>query len=92
MKITFEEFVEKYVPIKNHIDTNASYDGMAFETYGEELEFVKKQNPANIWTVVDSDSGNYPIITNGFHYVNRLSYIITEKPCEEEFVDVIDEE
>ena len=36
----FEKFVNKYKPIKNHIDDNASYDGFMFETYDKELEFV----------------------------------------------------
>ena len=35
------EWEEKYKPIQNHIDTNASYSGAMFETFGEEVEYVR---------------------------------------------------
>jgi hypothetical protein len=51
-----------------------------FETYGDEVEFVKSQSPANIWTYGDGDDGG-GYIWNGWHFVNRLGYFITEVPC-----------
>lgn len=38
----FDEFLEKHKPIQNLIDENAGFDGMMFETYGKELDFVRE--------------------------------------------------
>ncbi|CAB4121830.1 hypothetical protein UFOVP26_33 [uncultured Caudovirales phage] len=73
---------EKYKPIKNHLDDNASFDGIMFETYGEELAFVKAQAPDTIWTYGEEDDKFY--IQAGWHYVNRLGYFITEVPFEDD--------
>ena len=40
--ITEEQFYEQFELIPNHIDNNASFSGDMFETYGEELEFVRE--------------------------------------------------
>ena len=52
MEIKLDEFIEKYKPIKNHISNDHSYlseDDIehAFETYGDELDFVLKQDDKN---------------------------------------------
>ena len=79
---TFEFWLEEFKPITNHIDDNASFDGIMFETYGEEVEFVKQQDPRCIWTYGDGDDGG-SYIWNGWHFVNRIGYFITEVPCPE---------
>lgn len=87
-----EEFYETYKPIKNPIDNNASFDGAMLETYGAELEHVLKvarEKPDHVWTVIDGDGGL--CISTGYHFVNRLGYIITEVPFTED-VCVYDEE
>ena len=80
--LTFDEWVEKYKPIKNHLDEDTSFDGCAFETYDEELEFVQSQNPYNIWTLVNAEDESY--VVPGFCWVNRELYFVTEKPFTEE--------
>jgi hypothetical protein len=80
IEMTEEEWFDTYKPILNHIDNNASFDGYMFETYGDEVEFVKSQSPANIWMFGDGDDGGL-YIWNGWGYVNRLGYFITEVPC-----------
>lgn len=80
IEMDFDEWCDIYKPIQNHIDTNASFDGAMFETYGEEVEFVKSQDPAKIWTYGDGDDGEGHI-WNGWHFVNRIGYFITEVPC-----------
>lgn len=77
--MNYHEWVETYKPIRNHF-TSAPFDGTMFETYGEELEFVRQQTGNHIWTMVDSDDGKNMIISNGYHIVNRLGYFITEVP------------
>lgn len=72
-----DNWMEEYKPIKNTFpDCNGSFDGTMFETYGEELEYVSKQNPNCIWTYLTGDGD---CIVNGFHIVNRCGYFITEK-------------
>jgi hypothetical protein len=86
-----EIWERKYRPIANHINPDAAWstdddNGMMFETYGEELEFVASQPDQNVWTWVDGDTGTW--LVNGFHLVNRIGYLITEIPCEEELVEI----
>tara|TARA_R110000782_G_scaffold41292_1_gene94821 strand:+ start:52 stop:462 length:411 start_codon:yes stop_codon:yes gene_type:complete len=88
-ELSHDAWVEKYKPIKNTItkypDTSADFD--QFETYGEELEFVKAQDPRNIWTYLDGDSSS--LLVQGFSYVNRISYYICEVPFTEGDPDVV---
>jgi hypothetical protein len=79
IEMDFEEFVEKFKPITNHIDTNASFDGLMFETYGDEYEFVKQSHPNHIWMYGDGDDGG-SYLWSGWGFVNRLGYFITEVP------------
>jgi hypothetical protein len=83
--MSFEDWVKEYKPIYNHIDKNASFqdesdNGLMFETYGDEVEFVKSQSPENIWMYGDGDDGG-SYIWNGWHIVNRIGYFVTEVPC-----------
>lgn len=80
IEMDFDEWVDTYKPINNHIDTNASFDGAMFETYGDEVEFVKAQDENRIWMYGDGDDGG-SYIWNGWHFVNRIGYFITEVPC-----------
>jgi hypothetical protein len=72
----------KYKPVTNQFDGTDK-----FETYGEELDFVRAQDPRCIWTLVDGDDGNLYIV-DGYHLVNRLNYFITEVPFEGNFLEV----
>jgi hypothetical protein len=97
--LTFEDWMQKYKPMVNHLDSNASFQdengvGIMFETYGKELEYVlsiANTEPNRVWTYMDGDIGTF--IGDGYHLVNRIGYFITEVPNEENsFVEVsIDE-
>jgi hypothetical protein len=80
--LTVDEWMDKYNPIKNHIDEGTSFGGTSFETYDEELEFVQSQNPYNIWTLVCAEDEYY--VVPGFRWVNRENYFVTEKPFTDE--------
>ncbi len=85
IEMSFEDWVKEYKPIYNHIDKNASFqddsdNGLMFETYGDEVEFVKSQSPDKIWMYGDGDDGG-SYIWNGWHIVNRIGYFVTEVPC-----------
>lgn len=86
MELAFENWLDKFKPIKNHINLESSFDGEMFETYGDEYKFVTEQPHQNVWTWVDGDTGTW--IVNGLHIVNRIGYFVTENPCEEELVEI----
>lgn len=85
--VTYEQWIEQYRPIKNHLGNgNDAYDGCLFETCGDELDWVKAQPENTVWTLLDVDGAM--VIGNGFHYVNRMGYFVTEVPFEGEFLDI----
>ena len=80
----YNEWREKYKPIGD--------DGLYLrETYGADLDLIKTVKENHIWTLLDCDDGETYIVS-GFHYVNRINYIITEVPFKEgEFIEVLDD-
>lgn len=93
IKMNEGQFWEQFKPIKNHIDSNASFEGCMFETFEDELKHVQAVNektPLNVWTISDCDGKLY--IGEGFHFVNRMGYLITELPAEEGAQYVIEDE
>ena len=52
-----------------------------FETSGSDFVSImalNKKRSRKIWTVVDSDDGNYYALA-GLHFVNRLFYVISQE-------------
>jgi hypothetical protein len=89
-QLTEEQFDEMFELVPNHIDDNASFDGNMFETYGKEIEFVLEAAKENrVITILEGDD-NALFFTSGYHLVNRIGYLITTKPIEEEFEVAID--
>ena len=84
--MTYDYWETNFKPIKNKISKYADDDLIHFETYGEEFDFVKEQDPKTIWTEVDGDSGTY--IVAGYHFVNRIHYYITENPWDDEYTEI----
>lgn len=99
--ISWESFEEKYKPQINHILKQqypkddptglTGWGGIMYETYGDEYEYIREmaqKHPNRVWTLVDGDDGELVIIA-GWHYVNRMNYVITEKPWNtgDEYVD-----
>ena len=83
IELTEEEWFDTFKPLPNLIDPDASFSdgeqGYMFETYGEELAFVKSQDPNRIWTYCDGDDrGTY--IFQGMRIVNRIGYFVTTVP------------
>jgi hypothetical protein len=90
-RINIETFDEAYKPRKNHLVEGAPFGGWMYETFGKEYEFVKAQPDNTIWTVLDVEGGT--IISQGWHFVNRLGYIITEIPhTPDTDIEVIDDD
>jgi hypothetical protein len=80
VSLTWKEFEDKFKPIKNHFRNDP--DEIMFETYGEEVDFVRAQDANRIWTYADGDYCSY--VGSGYHFVNRIGYYITELPFEDD--------
>lgn len=85
IKLIEEQFEEQFTLVENHLDDNASWDGVMFETFGEELEYVrmKAQSGNNVWTIVEGDDDTM-YVSNGMRLVNRIGYLITREEWEGE--------
>jgi hypothetical protein len=94
-QLTDAEFEEEFRPQQNHLDPNASWSGWGYETYGEELDYVCRiasEEPGRVWTVMDDEETGGTVILSGMAFINRLLYIVTEKPAgEHEFISVPDD-
>ena len=82
IELSEDAFAAMFRPLANQLNSHASFDwgagyGTLFETYGEELDYVRSQDPAKIWTL---QSGDGDFITSGYHLVNRVGYFVTEVP------------
>jgi hypothetical protein len=93
LTITEDEFDDRFPLLPNHLNPNASWvigdgPGFLFETYGEELAFVRSQDPRTVWTLIDGDDGNLWVVS-GLHFVNRIGYLIsTVALADDEFIEV----
>jgi len=79
IEMTFEEADEQFRFIPNQYDEFASFDGLMYETYGDEVEAVKAFDPAKIWMYGEGDNGG-SYIWSGWGFVNRLGYFLSENP------------
>jgi hypothetical protein len=79
IELTFEEADEQFKFMVNNYDENASFDGLMFETYGDEVEYVKSKPENRIWMYGQGDDGGL-YIWSGWGFVNRIGYFISENP------------
>ena len=86
LKITEEQFLERYRPIPNELNNNASFDfgdgGCLYETCGAELEHIKLQSKSFVWTIIEGEESL--MIVSGIYLVNRLGYLITAEPWQDD--------
>ena len=71
-------FYEYFRPFRH---PNAGFDiwgGHGLETFGADLQIVRQYDQDFVWTLLECDGGEW--IIPGFHYVNRLCYLLTEVP------------
>jgi hypothetical protein len=72
----WQAWADVFKPKTNHFN-NHEYDYL-YETFGQDIEYVKSMHPNFIWTLVSGDGCD--LIVAGYAYVNRLGYYITENP------------
>jgi len=83
---TTDDWRKKYTPVENpRGDLGWGFDDKChlFDTFGSDLDFVKKQKSDHVWTLVDGDDGT-PMLVAGFHFVNRVGYVVTKEPWTDE--------
>ena len=68
----------RYTLVQNRFDPFSALDGCVFGSVSEEMETVRNAPSENLWTLIESD-GLWWILP-GFHYVNRLGYLLTNEP------------
>jgi hypothetical protein len=88
--LTEDQFDHQYPLVPNHLNSSAGWAlgegfGCLFNTFGEELAFVRQQDPRSIWTLVDTDDGQMALVS-GVHLVNRVGYLISAVPVPEDTV------
>jgi hypothetical protein len=81
IELTEDEFDTRYPLRTNHLNPHATWafgdaGGCLFETFGEELAFVRKQHPSTVWTLVDGEDGDM-YLHSGVHFINRVGYLIS---------------
>lgn len=82
--MTYDQWCDKFKPVQNHIDENASFGGEMFETFGEEVAHVRKVldiDEGRVWTLSDCDGSLW--VSAGYSFVNRVGYFITEVPTDD---------
>ena len=77
-QITETQFFDEFTLVENHLDDNAAWDNCMFETYDEEEVYVRAQDNNNVWTIVEGDNDTM-FIESGYHFVNRMGYLITKE-------------
>ena len=81
IELTEAEFDAQFPLLPNHLNPNATWcfdedRGCLFETYGQEFEFVRQQNPQSVWTLVDGEHDTQYLLS-GIHFVNRIGYLVS---------------
>lgn len=87
IELSEDEFEQHFHLLPNHLNPNAGWNhdgdaGSLFETYGDELAFVRSQPVQHLWTLVDGDDGDL-FIVSGYHIVNRIGHFVSREPVPE---------
>jgi len=71
-----------------------SFGGRMYETYGEDIKYVMEMAKENrVVTIIegedevgdDGEEHSVMYYSSGMHLVNRIGFLVTAKPLEEEF-------
>lgn len=70
-------FYEYFRPFRHPLACFDIWGGHGLETFGDDLLLAFKHDENHVWTVVDGEGLDQWIIP-GFHYVNRICFLLTE--------------
>lgn len=58
-----EEWINVYKPQNNHIDKNRGFNGWLYETYGDEIEYVKSMIDSKcVWSIEEGEKWKRNVI------------------------------
>lgn len=75
-----DTFYEYFVPYRHPDAQSNVWGGHGLETYGADFQLVRSLQGTFIWTVVDGSDDSNQWIIPGIHHINRICYLVTEKP------------
>jgi hypothetical protein len=83
--LTLDQWEQQFRPLPNHLSKDQGCDfgngSCLFETYGQDHEYIRTLNQNRslcLWTLLEVDGKLF--ISEGCHFVNRLGYLVTERP------------
>ncbi len=86
IELTEDQFAEQYPLLCNHLNPHSPWGnergGCLFETFGEELAFIRQQAPLSVSTLIDGEDGDLYALS-GFHFANRIGYFLSSTPVPE---------
>ena len=74
----YDDFIDKYMPVKNTLDEQAGFDGMLFETFGDEFDFVTKAghvDECKVWSLIEMPNGRL-VIVNGLWILDCVGFFV----------------
>jgi len=77
-----DTFYEYFKPYRHPDSCHNIWGGLGLETFGKDLDTVRSLDVSYVWTVLDGESSNDQWIIPGYHFVNRICYLVTEKSHE----------
>jgi hypothetical protein len=83
--LNWQQFVEKYSPIKNTIELDTPCDGFLFL----DKDQIKDVPLDRIWSLIDDSVNDDMFITNGVRVINCLGFLVTrESWIDDEVIEV----
>jgi hypothetical protein len=83
--LNWQQFVEKYSPIKNTIELDTPCDGFLFL----DKDQIKDVPLERTWSLIDDSVNDDMFITNGARVINCLGFLVTrESWINDEVVEV----
>lgn len=84
--IAEETFMDEYKPVE--LEREAE---MMMQTFDEALALAQQRggSVSNVWSIIEGDDDDTLYASAGFHHVNVIGFIVTEKPWETGIEDAI---
>jgi len=79
LKITEKEFEKIYEPIINQFELDKKT--FLFKDCGEQFDFISKQSPNNIFTLIEKDGQK--VLVAGIAFLNRIGFYVTKRSWED---------
>lgn len=76
------EFNTLYTLCNNPFSNFALQSRKGFEPNGLDLEHIRQQDPARVWTMLKGEDGEMYLV-NGYHYNNRIAFYLSVEPVPE---------